>query len=76
MQMQGPATQAMPVRIGEERQRSRCLSAAAPCKAAARKLAGFVARSLHTAEGMRLARASPSTLRVSSKMNVIYRTEY
>jgi len=41
---------------------------AAPRWAAARKAAGFVARSLHTTAGMRVARASPSTLRASSKM--------
>ena len=67
-QMQGAATQAMPQRIVEERQRGRCLSGAAPRRAAARKAAGFVARSLHTAAGMRLARVSPSALRASSKM--------
>ena len=69
--MQGAATQSMPQRIVEERQRSRCLPAAAPLRAAARRLAGFVARSLHTAVGMRLARASPSSLRASSKMKVL-----
>ena len=65
-QMRGAATQAMPQRIVEERQRSRCLPAAAPLWAAARRVAGFVARSLHTVAGMLLARASPSTLRASS----------
>lgn len=43
-------------------------SPAAPRRAAARKAAGFVARALHTSAGMRVARASPSTLRPSSKM--------
>ena len=43
--------------IVEERQRSRCPPAAAPLRAAARRPAGCVARSLHTAAGMRVARA-------------------
>ena len=47
-QMRGAATQAMSVCIVEERQRSRCPPAAAPLRAAARRPAGFVARSLHT----------------------------
>jgi len=48
--MRGAATKAMSD-IVEERQRSRCPPAAAPLRAAARRLAGFVARSSHTAPG-------------------------
>jgi len=55
--MQGAATQAMSVHIVEERQRRRCLPAAAPLRAAARRPAGVVARSLHIAEDMLVARA-------------------
>jgi hypothetical protein len=55
-QMQGAATQAMPLRIVGERQRSRCLPAAAPLRAAARWPAGFVARSLQTKEYARRSR--------------------
>ena len=51
-QMRGAATQAMPVCIVEERQQSRCPPAAAPLRAAARRPAGFVARSSHTAPGI------------------------
>ncbi|MCI0602563.1 hypothetical protein L0156_06080, partial [bacterium] len=40
--------------------------------AAARRLAGFVARSLHTTAGMRLARALQSSLRASSICHHIY----
>src|SRR5437667_8464778 len=50
-QMRGAATKAMSD-IVEERQRSRCPPAAAPLRAAARRLAGFVARSSHTAPGI------------------------
>ena len=46
--MQGAATQAMPLRIVEERQRRRCPHAAAPLRAVVRRPAGSVARSLHT----------------------------
>ena len=38
--------------IVEERQQSRCPPAAAPLRAAARRPAGFVARSSHTAPGI------------------------
>ena len=54
--MRGAATQAMPWCIVEERQRSRCPPAAAPLRAAARRPAGFVARS------------SPAGLGACSKM--------
>ena len=71
--MQGAATQAMPLRIVEERQRSRYASfAAAPLRAAARRPAGFVARSANTAAGMRLARAAPSGLGASSKVYTLF----
>ena len=51
--MRGAATQAMPGRIVEERQQSRYAPfAAAPLWAAARRPAGFVARSSHTAPGI------------------------
>src|SRR5213592_2361159 len=49
--MRGAATQAMSD-IVEERQQRRCPPAAAPLRAAARRLAGFVARSSHTATGI------------------------
>src|SRR5213592_3165329 len=49
--MRGAATQAMSD-IVEERQQRRCPPAAAPLRAAARRLAGFVARSSHTAPGI------------------------
>src|SRR5437867_13154161 len=49
--MRGAATKAMSD-IVEERQRSRCPPAAAPLRAVARRLAGFVARSSHTAPGI------------------------
>jgi len=58
----------MPVCIVEERQRRRCPPAAAPLRAAARRPAGFVARSLHTTSGMLVARASPAGLGASSKV--------
>jgi len=41
---------------------------AAPLRAAARRPAGFVARSLHTTPGMLVARASPAGLGASSKV--------
>src|SRR6266508_4081406 len=50
-QMRGAATKAMSD-IVEERQQSRCPPAAAPRRAAARRPAGFVARSSHTAPGI------------------------
>src|SRR5438128_10188974 len=50
-QMRGAATKAMSD-IVEERQQSRCPPAAAPLWAAARRPAGFVARSSHTAPGI------------------------
>jgi hypothetical protein len=71
--MQGAATQAISMHIVEERQRSRCPPAAAPFRAAARRPAGFVARSLHTAEGMLVARASPAGLGASSKVGLLFR---
>src|SRR5213083_1529231 len=49
--MRCAATKAMSD-IVEERQRSRCPPAAAPLRAAACRLAGFVARSSHTAPGI------------------------
>src|SRR6266516_2018839 len=49
--MRGAATKAMSD-IVEERQQSRCPPAAAPLRAAARRPAGFVARSSHTAPGI------------------------
>ena len=61
-QMRGAATQAMPQRIFEERQRSRCPLSATPRRAAARKAAGFVARSLHTAAGILALASVPATL--------------
>src|SRR5439155_4141905 len=71
-QMQGAATQSMPLRIAEERQRRRCPPAAAPLRAAARRPAGCVARSLHTAPGMLVARALPAGLGASSKMYTLF----
>ena len=71
-QMRGAATQAMPVCIVEERQQSRCPPAAAPLRAAARRPAGGVARSLHTAPGMLVARALPAGLGASSKMYTLF----
>jgi len=65
--MLGGATQAMPLRIVEERQQRRRLLAAAPRRAAARRPAGCVARSLHTTEGMLVARAMPAGLGVAAK---------
>src|SRR5437773_8888175 len=59
--MRGAATKAMSD-IVEERQRSRCPPSAAPLRAAARRLAGCVARSLHTAAGMLVARALAKAL--------------
>src|SRR5436309_3366492 len=50
-QMRGAATKSMSD-IVEERQQSRCPPAAAPLRAAARRTAGFVARSSHTAPGI------------------------
>src|SRR5437870_5526870 len=61
--------------IVEERQRRRCPSAAAPLRAAARRPAGCVARSLHTAAdaaGMLVARALPAGLGASSKMYTLF----
>src|SRR5437667_4207551 len=49
--MRGTATKSMSD-IVEERQQSRCPPAAAPLRAAARRPAGFVARSSHTAPGI------------------------
>ena len=58
--------------IVEERQRRRCPPAAAPLRAAARRPAGCVARSLHTAVGMLVARALPAGLGASSKMYTLF----
>src|SRR5213592_1021964 len=58
--------------IVEERQQSRCPPAAAPLRAAARRPAGGVARSLHTARGMLVARALPAGLGASSKMYTLF----
>src|SRR5438128_2040992 len=58
--------------IAEERQRRRCPPAAAPLRAAARRPAGCVARSLHTAAGMLVARALPAGLGASSKMYTLF----
>src|SRR2546427_11051792 len=49
--MRGAATQAMSD-VVEERQQRRCPPAAAPLRAAARRPAGIVARSSHTALGI------------------------
>ncbi len=49
-QMGGAATQAMPLRIFQERQQSRCPRAGAPLRAGVRRHAGVVTRSLHTAQ--------------------------
>src|SRR5436309_1118692 len=49
--MRGAATKAMSD-IVEERQQNRCPAAAVPLRAAARRPAGFVARSSHTAPGI------------------------
>src|SRR5213594_298911 len=69
--MRGAATKAMSD-IVEERQQSRCPPAAAPLRAAARRPAGCVARSLHTAAGMLVARALPAGLGASSKMYTLF----
>src|SRR6184192_3133375 len=59
--------------IVEERQRRRYAPfAAAPLRAAARRPAGCVARSLHTAAGMLVARALPAGLGASSKMYTLF----
>ena len=46
--------------------------AAAPLRAAFDRSAGFVARSLHTTTGMLVARASPSDLSISSKVDHLF----
>src|SRR6266545_2829978 len=66
--MLGGATQAMPLCIVEERQQRRRPLAAAPLRAAARRPAGCVARSLHTATGMLVAHALPAGLGACSKV--------
>ena len=48
------------------------MRAAAPLRAAARRPAGGVARSLHTAPGMLVARALPAGLGASSKMYTLF----
>src|SRR5881409_3635341 len=58
--------------IVEERQRRRCPPAAGPLRAAARRPSGCVARSLHTAAGMLVARALPAGLGASSKMYTLF----
>src|SRR5213596_1491482 len=63
--MRGAATKSMSD-IVEERQQSRCPPAAAPLRAAARRPAGFVARSSHTQRVLLVARASPAGLGASS----------
>src|SRR5216117_1071742 len=74
-QMRGAATQAMPVCIVEERQQSRYAPfAAAPLRAAARRPAGGVARSLHTAAGMLVARALPAGLGPAAKCTPYFLT--
>ena len=70
--MLGAATQAMPLCIVEERQQRRRPLAAAPLRAAARRPAGCVARFLHTAAGMLVARALPAGLGASSKMYTLF----
>ena len=71
-QMRGAATKAMSD-IVEERQQSRYAPfGAAPLRAAARRPAGCVARSLHTAAGMLVARALPAALGASSKMYTLF----
>src|SRR6266487_3479608 len=55
-----------------ERRAGRCEAAAAPLWAAARRPAGGVARSLHTAPGMLVARALPAGLGASSKMYTLF----
>jgi len=70
--MQGAATQAMPVRIVEERQRGRWPPAAAPLRAAARRPAGFVARSANATAGMHLARVAPAGLGAGSNMYTLF----
>ena len=59
--MRGAATQALPLSTVEERQQSGCPPAAAPLRAAVRRHAGCVARSLHT-RSMLVARALPACL--------------
>ena len=70
--MLGGATQAMPLCIVEERQQRRRPLAAAPLRAAARRPAGCVARSLHTTPGMLVARALPAGLGASSKVSILF----
>jgi hypothetical protein len=71
-QMQGAATQAMSLRIVEERQRSRCPPAAAPLRAAARRPAGFVAHSLQTKEYARRSRRAIGPGGQQQSVNVIH----
>ncbi len=70
--MLGGATQAMPLCIVEERQQRRRPLAAAPLRAAARRPAGCVARSLRTATGMLVARALPAGLGACSKVQMLF----
>src|SRR5881392_3411908 len=70
--MRGAATKAMSG-IAEERQQRRYAPfAAAPLRAAARRPAGFVARSSHTAWVLLVARASPAGLGASSKVSILF----
>src|SRR6266498_693460 len=67
-QMRGAATKAMSD-IAEERQQRRYAPfAAAPLRAAARRPAGFVARSSHTAWVLLVARALPAGLQQNVKL--------
>src|SRR2546426_7249555 len=70
--MGGAATQGRRVCIVEERKQRRSPPAAAPLRAAARRPAGGVARSLYTAPGMLVARALPAGLGASSKMYTLF----
>ncbi len=70
--MRGAATKSMSD-IVEERQRRRYAPfAAAPLRAAARRPAGFVACSSHTARVLLVARASPAGLGASSKVSILF----
>src|SRR5947207_15435232 len=58
--------------IVEERQRRRWPPAAAPLRAAARRPPGCVARSLHTAAVMLVARALPAGLAPTRKIYTLF----
>src|SRR6266581_2341616 len=70
-QMQGAAMRGM-WGHGRGGQPRKMPPAAAPLRAAARRPAGCVARSLHTAAGMLVARALPAGLGASSKMYTLF----